>query len=184
MLKLFSRQKAKGRTKQVRAVMASLWARLAELERSGKIPDRVLFVVEDPSLARALEKKLGPRAGVVLMREQGPATEAAKAFAEAALNGFRVVLVLRTKNWVGWAILVRSLLRNHVAIISAEPFEVKTSTEPWRGAPAPFTDWWFLPPNGLEERYPVRADAETERSLLEVLDDWDGDTTSFLPVPF
>jgi len=178
------RKRRKGRTAQVRTVMAQLWAQLRELERSGKIPDRLLLVVEDSALARAIEKKAGPQIGVLLLREQGAATEAAKRFAEAALSGFRIILVLRTPNWRGWALIVRSLLRSHVAIISSEPFEVKTASEEWIPAPAPFEGWHYLPPNSFEVRYPTRDDGETEHKLLDILDNWDGEPGELLPVPF
>lgn len=183
MFKLFQSRKGKGRA-QVRGVMAQLWAQLRQLERSGKVADKLLFVVEDGALGRAIEKKAGPRIGVLLLREQGRATDAAVKFAEAALQGFRIVLVLRTHNYRGWALLVRSLLRNHVAIISSEPFEVKTSTEEWINAPEPFTGWFYLPPNSFELRYPTRDDVDTERKLLDILEDWDGEPGEFLPVPF
>jgi len=183
MLRLFRRKQEKSRA-QARAVMAQLWAQLRELERVGKVPSKVLFVVEDGALARALERKASDKIGVVNLREQGSATEAARKFAEAALAGFRTILVLRTGNWIGWAILVRSLLRSHVGIIASRPFDVRSASAPWQPAPAPFSGWYYLPPNGWEDLAPSREDSETEAKLLDILDDWDGEPCDFLEVPF
>lgn len=182
MLKALLRKRHQEKVRaQVREVMATLWARLRDLERSGKMPDKVLFVVEDPALSRAIERKLPQGKGAVVdIGSLGPAVEAAQALAESALKGIRPVLVLRSGSWRGWAILVRTLLKNHITIVSPVSFEVTTATSVWVDAPPPFNGWKMLPPNSSWALSPVSC-KDAEDKITEILDEaWSGEVSAFL----
>ena len=182
MLKLLRRKqrKEKGRAK-AREVMAQLWAELSKLERSGAVPNKVLFVVEDPALGRALEKKVQNGQGAVVdIGSLGPAVQAARSLAEAALKGIRPVLVLRSISWRGWAMIVRALLKNHVTIVSPVSFDVTTATSQWVEAPPPFVGWKMLPPNNAWALAPVNSQ-DAEDHITAILDEqWSGEVSGFL----
>ncbi len=78
----------------------------------GRMPDKVLAVVEDPGLSAALDKYPGIVSVLRSDPQYNKAADATAAFMEAVASGFQVVVIMKTTQFLPWLYKVLDATRS------------------------------------------------------------------------